>query len=257
MPEALGVILARGGSKGIPRKNLVILCERPLLAYSVDAALRAKRLDRVVLSTDDDEIAKVGIKYGVEVIMRPSEYATDTAPMHMALRHAVRVIEKEGDKVDVVVALYANIPVRKEGIIDKVVDKLISSGADSVQTYTRYRTPPQWSYSIDGDKPIPLEGCYVASYRRQDLVPAYHPDGAVVAIHRDVLMKSEEDSLEPRGHLGTDRRAVIQAPEDTVDVDEPIDLLWAEFLLQRSKTALSLKGNSQNASISPQRHGGR
>lgn len=239
MPATLGVILARGGSKGILRKNLRKLCGRPLLAYTIDAALRAKRLNRVVLSTDDEEIAKVAIKYGVEVIMRPSEYATDSAPMHLALRHAVRMIEQQDNKVDIVVPLFANVPVRKEGVIDRVIDKLISSGADSVQTYAEYTTPPQWAYRIDDDKPIPLEGCYVPSYRRQDLVQAYNPDGAVIAVRRDVLMKSEDAPLESDAFLGTDRRAVIQAPEHTVDVDEPIDLLWAEFLLQRSKSGVS------------------
>ena len=188
-----------------------------------------------MLSTDDEEIAKVAIKYGVEVIMRPSEYATDTAPMHMALRHAVRIVEKDGNKVEYVVALYANVPVRKEGIIDKVVDELVKSGADSVQTYAPYQIPPQWAHRIDNGRPIPLEGCYVQSYRRQDLVQAYHPDGAVIAVRRDVLMKSEDATLESDAFLGTDRRAVIQAPEDTVDVDEPIDLLWAEFLLMLHK----------------------
>ena len=236
MSMVLGVILARGGSKGIPRKNLRILCGKPLVAYTVEAALRARRLNRVVLSTDGEEIARVAAEHGVEVIMRPAEYATDTAPMDLALRHAVRVIERQGDKVDIVVALYANIPVRQERIIDQVVDKLISSGADSVQTYAPYRTPPQWAYRVDDDKPTPLEGCYVPSYRRQDLIPAYHPDGAVVAVCRDILMQSEGAPVETEAFLGTDRRAVVQSPEDTVDVDEPFDLLWAEFLLERFKS---------------------
>jgi len=237
MPTILGVILARGDSKGIPRKNLRALCKRPLMAYTIDAALRANRLSRVVLSTDDEEIAGVAAEHGVEVIMRPAEYATDTAPMDLALRHAVRTIEQRGDRVGIVVALYANVPVRREGIIDQVVDKLILSGADSVQTYAPYRTPPQWAYRIDDNRPIPLEGCHVPSYRRQDLIPAYHPDGAVIAVCRDILMQSEGGApVETNAFLGTDRRAVVQSQEDTVDVDAPIDLLWAEFLLERSKS---------------------
>jgi len=236
VPTILGVILARGASKGIPRKNLRNLYGKPLVAYTIEAALHAKRLNRVVLSTDDEEIARVAAEHGIEVIMRPAEYATDTAPMDLALRHAVRVIERQGDKVDVVVSLYANIPVRREDIIDQVVGKLVSSGADSVQTYAPYQTPPQWAYRIDDDKPTPLEGCYVPSYRRQDLVPAYHPDGAVVAVRCDILMQSEGTPVETAAFLGTDRRAVVQSPEDTVDVNEPFDLLWAEFLLERFKS---------------------
>lgn len=238
MSTILGVILARGGSKGIPRKNLRILCGKPLVAYTVEAALRARQLNRVVLSTDDEEIARVAAEHGIEVIMRPAEYATDTAPMDLALRHAVRVIERQGDKVDIAVALYANVPVRREGIIDQVVGKLILSGADSVQTYAPYQTPPQWAYRIEGDRPIPLEGCFVPSYRRQDLIPAYHPDGAAIAVRRDVLMQSEGAPVETYAFLGTEQRAIVQSPEDTVDVDEPFDLLCAEFLLKRSRSGL-------------------
>jgi CMP-N-acetylneuraminic acid synthetase len=231
----MGVILARGGSKGIPRKNLKKLLGKPLLAYTIDAAMSAERLDRVVLSTDDEEIAAVGREHGVEIIFRPAEYGTDEAPMHWAVRHAVRVIEQKGEEVEIIVPLYANVPIRKKGIIDKVIEKLISSGADSVQTYAPYQTPPQWAYRIEGDKPYPMEGCFKPVYRRQDLIPAYHPDGAVIALRYDVLMQSEKAPMESDAFLGSDRRAVVQAPEDTVDVDEPFDLQWAEFLLRRAR----------------------
>jgi CMP-N-acetylneuraminic acid synthetase len=205
--------------------------------------MSAKRLDRVVVSTDDEEVAEVAAEYGVEVVMRPVEYATDRAPMHLALRHAVRMLEREGDRIDIIVALYANVPVRRKGIIDRVVEELVSSGADSIQTYAPYKTPPQWAYKIDDGKPTHLQGAYVPSYRRQDLTPAYHPDGAVVAVRRDILMESEHEPWESDAFLGTDRRALVQAPEDTVDVDEPFDLLWAEFLLQRSNSTCSSGGD--------------
>lgn len=230
--KVLAVILARGGSKGIPRKNIINLHGSPLLSYTIDAALKAKSLYRVVVSTEDEEIAKVASEHGVEVIMRPHEYANDTAPIELALRHVVRMIEQQNIKIDIVLSLYANVPIRKEGVIDQVVEKLISTGADSVQTYAPYKTPPQWAFRIDGDKPALLDTKYEFAYRRQLLESAYHPDGAAMALRRDILMQSLESS-EVSAFLGTDRRAIIQSPEDTVDIDEPIHLLWAEFLLER------------------------
>ena len=234
----LCVILARGGSKGVPRKNVVKVLGKPLLVYTIEAALRAKSIDRIVVSTEDGEIAKIAEESGIEVTVRPAEYATDTAPMELALRHVVQEVEKQGCKIDVIVSLYGNVPLRKEGIIDRVIQKLILSGADSVQTYSPYTTPPQWAFRIDGDKPNLLDKKYTFAYRRQLLAPLYHPDGAAMALRYDTLMQISESS-DPRAFMGHDRRAVIQSPEDTVDIDEPIDLLWAEFLLQKTGSAFA------------------
>lgn len=213
---------------------------KPLLVYTIDAALSSKRLDRTVLSTEDPSIAKIATEHGIKVIDRPKEYATDTAPIDLALRHAVRIVEQQGDKVEIVVVLYGNMPVRKERIIDKVVEKLISSRADSVETYTPYAIPPQRAFRIDDERPIPLKGIHIQSYRRQLLPPAYYPDGAVLALKRDVLMSTEHIPGESDEFFGKDRRAVLQELEDTVDVDEPIDLLWAEFLLNRANNKTGL-----------------
>ena len=229
----LAIIPARGGSKGVPGKNILNLCGKPVIAYTTDAALSAISINRTVVSTDDQDIARiVANQKGIEVIMRPAEFATDTAPVELALRHAVREIERQGVKVDIVVVLYANVPVREKGIIDKVIEKLIATGADSVQTYTYFTTPPQWAYKIDGDKVSLLDSKYKFAYRRQLLPSAYHPDGAVIALRYNTLMEIRGSS-DVDAFLGSDRRAVIQAPEDTVDIDEQIDLLWAEFLLKR------------------------
>jgi len=237
MPKTLGVILARGGSKGVPGKNLRLLLGRPLLSYTIEAARTAERLSRLVVSTDDDRIAASAEGEGVEAIRRPPEMATDTAPIEWALRHAVRLVEAREGRLDAVVALYANVPVRKPGIIDLVVDKLLATGADSVQTYAPCPKPPQWACLLNDDRVRLLEDKYEGVYRRQELEPAFYPDGAVLAVSRASLMDSESST---RGHafLGRDRRAVIQAAQDTVDIDEPFDLLWAEFLLDKLGSGL-------------------
>ena len=232
--NVIAILLARGGSEGIPRKNLVNLCGKPLLYYTIIAAQKAKSVNRIVLSTEDREIAAVARKYGTETIIRPSEYATETSHIQEALRFTVRELEKGDENIDIVVALYGNVPIRKDCIIDKVIGKMIMTNADSVQTYAPYRTPPQWAYKIQDDEPTLLDEKNAFAYRRQLVEQMYYPDGAVLAFSYNALMNSG-DSSEPNAFYGNVRRAVIQSPEDTVDVDNPIDLLWAEFLLRKMK----------------------
>lgn len=245
MGITVGVVLARGGSKGVLRKNLRPLLGKPLVAYTLETAKRARRIDRLVLSTEDEEIATVARSHAVEVIMRPPEYATDEAPMDDALRHVVGVLEGQGVSVSYVVALYGNIPVRKDDIIDRVIGKLNDTGADSVMTYAEFRKPPQWAFLIQDDAPVPLAGVHRKSYRRQELPPAYYPDGAVVAIRRGPLMAAA-GSPDHAAFLGKDRRAVTQSPNDTVDVDEEFDILWAEFLLSKGARKAFSEGSESS-----------
>jgi len=227
----LAIILARGGSKGVPGKNILPLNGKPVMLYTIDAAREAKSLDRIILSTEDEEIAQIGLEYGVEVIMRPHEYASDSSSIEMALRHTVIEVEKQGVFVRIIVPLYANVPIRKKGSIDEVVETLISTGADSVQTYAPYTTPPQWACKIENDRPKLLDEKYKFAFRRQLVETAYFPNAAAIAIKYDVLMKTDNAST-PDSFMGTDKRAIIQKPEDTIDIDNPIDLLWAKFHLE-------------------------
>ena len=131
--NVLGIIPARGGSKGFPKKNVQMLLDRPLIAHTIIAAQRSNLITRLVVSTEDEEIAEISRRYGVEVIPRPIELAADDSPIEEALRHSVTFLrEKEGYDPVIVVQMQANVPVRKEGMIDTVIRKLVNSGADSV-----------------------------------------------------------------------------------------------------------------------------
>jgi len=229
--SVLAVILARGGSKGFPQKNIMPLMGKPLLTYTIDAAKKSKKIDYIALSTDDENIASIAEKEDIKVIKRPVEYATDQAPMHLALLHAVQNIEKRHGNVDYVVSLYANIPLRRNGIIDEAVEKIISTSADSVESFVPCMKPPQWAFKIDEDTPSFLHPEYEFAYRRQMLQPAFFPDGSVIVVKRDVLINCTEESA-PRDFLGKNRKAVVSSPIDSVDIDSQIDMLWAEFLLK-------------------------
>lgn len=131
--EILAIIPARGGSKGIPRKNLAILAGQPLIAYTIRAARNAKLLNRVVVSTEDEEIAGVAKSHGAEVILRPSELALDTTPTEPVLLDVLKTLEsKEGYVPDAVVLLQPTSPLRSESHIDEAIKKLYDTEADAV-----------------------------------------------------------------------------------------------------------------------------
>jgi CMP-N,N'-diacetyllegionaminic acid synthase len=228
--RVLGVIPARGGSKGIPRKNVRLLAGKPLLHYAAQAALSCKKLDRVVLTTEDEEIAAVGRRCGLEVpFMRPAELALDDTPALPVVQHAVRTLEAEGQRYDAICLLQPTAPLRQARDIDGCIDLLIKVAADSVVTVLRVPNEynPHWVYfqgddgflrlSTGENNPIP---------RRQMLPAAYHREGSVYVTRRDVLM--DGDSLYGRkvaGHLMDAARSV--------NVDTWDDWARAERLLSQ------------------------
>ena len=175
--NVLTIIPARGGSKDIKDKNIAPLLGKPIIAYTIEAALESKLTDKIVVSTEDKKIAEVSRKYGIQVIDRPAKYATDTAPIEWALRHAVRYLElKEKYFADIVVWLQANVPIRKKGQIDNVIRKLIDTNADSVITVTQVTQRPEFMKKmVKRDRIIHL--AKPKKYRRQDYTkPLYVAD---------------------------------------------------------------------------------
>ena len=229
--KIVGIIPARGESKGIPNKNIKMLKGKPVIAWTIEHALGSKYLDRIIVSTDSKKIANISKKYGAEVVMRPKELAGDDSPIELTLRHVVSTLkEKEDYKVDIVVLMQANVPVRKEGTIDEVVEKLISSKADSVMTVYEVNQRPEWMKRLKGERLIPYMRCNL--YRRQDLPKLYIADGAVAAIKRKILMDTE-GKVGVHEYLGRDIRAVIQEPLSSIEIDRLSDFKLAEWVLSQ------------------------
>ena len=228
----LGVILARAGSKGLPGKCVRSLLGRPLIAYTFDHARASKRLSSVVLTTDCEAAKSLAREVGIEVVDRPARLATDTATVDAAARHAVDAWETDhGGRIDVVVLLYGNIPVRGDGLIDRAVAHLASSGADSVRSVAPVsKQHPDWLHRLDGDRMRQYRPNSI--YRRQDLEPLYYHDGAVAAVTRRSLFEALQTPEDKQAFLGKDRRAIVQRCDETVDVDEAIDLEIAEAILR-------------------------
>ena len=132
MKNVMAIIPARGGSKGIPRKNLKKLANKPLVVYSLEHALSSKYINKVILNTDDQEIANIGKLPGVEILMRPHELSTDDAKVDPMLIWTVKQVEKSGKSLDVIVLLYPTSPFRSVSKIDEAIAKVTEGNADSV-----------------------------------------------------------------------------------------------------------------------------
>ena len=224
MTRVLGLIPARGGSRGVPGKNLRLLAGRPLLAYSARDAL-ASGLDRVVLSTDDDAIAAVGRELGLEVpFTRPAELATDEAPTLGVVRHALDALEEAGDTFDAVCLLQPTSPVRGAGLIDECLQCLAEGDATAVVTVrpVPLEFHPDWCYRLDDDGALTLvNGEDEPRSRRQDLVGVYHRDGAVYLTRTEVVRA---------GSLYGRRVRAVVARGPNVNIDTEADFVQAEEL---------------------------
>lgn len=226
--SVLAIIPARGGSKGVPRKNIRPLCGKPLLAYTAEAALGARSLSRVILSTEDPEIAEVGRQCGLEVpFLRPAELAQDTTPTLPVLLHAVRWLEEHGQRFEAICLLQPTNPLRSASLIDACVGEFERTGADSLVTTlpVPQKHNPHWVYFADPEGFLHLStGEREPISARQALPPAFHREGSVYVTRRDVLM--EQHSL-----YGTRVAGLEVDPELSINIDSVSDWEHAERLL--------------------------
>jgi CMP-N,N'-diacetyllegionaminic acid synthase len=228
--QVLGIIPARGGSKGIPHKNLRTVGGRPLLAYTADAARASRRLSRVILSTDDPAIADAGRALGLEVpFMRPADLASDEAPMLPVLQHAVRAMAERGFGADAAVLLQPTSPLRRAEHIDRAIDLLETSGADSVVSVVEvpHQFNPVSVMRMEGERLTPFLDTPTVS-RRQDKPRVYARNGpAVLAVRSTVL---NAGSL-----YGLDVRPLLMTADESADLDTTADLDLIEVLLARHR----------------------
>jgi len=228
----LGLVPARGGSKGVPRKNIRILCGKPLLQYTAEAALQATLLTQVVLSTDDEEIARVGQECGLDVpFLRPASLANDYSPMVVVVQHALKTLAERGVEFDVVCLLQPTTPLRKARDIDACINLLAYHRADTVFTVlpipSQYN--PHWVY-FQND-----QGCLYLSTgestpvsRRQDLPPAFYREGSIYVSRTKVVL--EQDSL-----YGQELVGYPIDPDASVNIDTLDDWERAERMLGCSR----------------------
>lgn len=223
--RVLGIIPARGGSKGVPRKNIRLLGGKPLLAYTAESSLQSKKLTRIILSTEDEEIAEIGRQYGLDVpFIRPSELAEDTTPTLPVIQHALKKLEAEGDVFDAVCLLQPTNPLRRAKDIDNCIELLENSQADSVVSILPVPAEynPKWVYWQSDDGSICLStGETEPITRRQDLPTAYYRDGTVYVTRSETICK--QNSL-----YGNNVRGYKINPDYSTNIDTENDWKKAE-----------------------------
>ena len=230
-PIALGIIPARGGSKSIPRKNLHPLLGKPLIAWGILSALRATSLDRMIVSTDDAEIAEVAKRYGAEVpFLRPAEIAADETPDLPVFQHALRALrEAEGYAPDAIVHLRPTQPLRTPEQIDQAVELWTTSGADCVKSVRLVSEHPFKMYRLEGDRLAPYLDTDERRRRgpdvpRQSLEPVYLSAGVV-----DVIRRATVEAGSTEGQVVV---PYFVNPSRYVNLDSPRDFEIAEALMR-------------------------
>jgi len=230
--KILGVIPARGGSKGVSKKNIRIIAGKPLIAYSIELAKKLAFLYKTLVSTDSKEIAEIAKAHGAQMpFLRPKELAEDETPMLPVLQHAVNFIENiDKVKIDYLLLLQPVNPLRSIEDVEGCVKKIIESGADSVISVSKVDSlHPVLMKKIEDDliKPYCLDE--IEGTRRQDFKPdAYMRSGGIYITKRDVLMR--ENSI-----WGKISRPYIIPKKRGIGIDDEIDLLIVEQLLLRRK----------------------
>jgi CMP-N,N'-diacetyllegionaminic acid synthase len=217
------VIPARGGSKSIPRKNLADVMGRPLISYVIEAARAARRVERVIVSTEDEEIAAVARNWGAEVpFMRPQELARDEVSLGPVVVHSLRAMDELGFRADAVLSAQPTSPFLEGCDFDAMVEKLDTTGADSVVSVQAVQHEhPFWVKRLEGDRVCPFNEYTNESYlQRQDLPPAFIFDGALFLRRRQVV-----ESWTGRDFgLGKDVRAIVLGGEKSLHIDDALHL---------------------------------
>ena len=231
-PYAFGVIPARGGSKGLPGKNLRTLGGLSLIGHAIASAREATHLTRVIVSTDSEAIAEEARRQGAEVpFLRPDPLASDEAGMVPVLQHAVRWLESTGAHPDLIVTLQPTSPFRVGADIDATIAKVAETGADSAQTLSEASYHPHFMKTLEGDVTHALFEEGYRYVRRQDAPAVYQPSGAVYVTRYAVLMAQGRV-------LGKDNRGIVKGFEASVNIDTEWDFLLAELLLQRGRAPI-------------------
>ena len=220
----LAIIPARGGSKRLPRKNILDLCGKPLISWSIEAALKSKYISKVVVSSDDEEILNISSNFGADIIKRPYELANDTATTFDAIKHTINNLEK----YDYIVLLQPTSPLRNVKHIDEAIELLEEKQADAIVSVCEMDHSPLWSNTLpeDGNMRGFLRD-EVLNKRSQDLEKYYRLNGAVYICKTDKLLENKSFFLKDNIF------AYIMDRKSSIDIDEEIDFEIAKVLINK------------------------
>ena len=223
----LAIIPARGGSKRLPRKNILDLCGKPLIVHTIEAGLKSKYLDNIIVSSDDSEILEISKKYKVGTIIRPNELSSDTATTIDTIKHTIENIKK---KYDYIILLQPTSPLRTEKHIDEAIELLEEKNADAVISVCETEHSPLWCNTLDENLDM---SCFISdeilNKRSQDLPKYYRLNGAIYICKTNKLL--EEENL----FLKENIFAYKMDRKNSTDIDEEIDFLISQEVLKSIK----------------------
>jgi CMP-N,N'-diacetyllegionaminic acid synthase len=226
--KVLCIIPARSGSKGIPGKNIKLLCGKPLIAYSIEQALKTDFIDRIVVSTDDENIAEISRNFGAETpFIRPANLATDEASTLDVLLHSIEWCKKnENLHYDIVLLLHANTPLRDKNDIRKCVEILVDQNADNVFSVSPASNNPYFNMVEVNEKNNEVALIKDGNFHNRQSAPSvYDMNSSIYTWWNDILVEKKALYL-PK------TRIHIMPRERSVDIDEPIDFRIAEMLMK-------------------------
>ena len=224
--EIVALIPARGGSKSIPKKNIKHLRGMPLISYSIRAAKKSKYINKIVVSTEDKEIAKISRKYGAEIIERPEEFAKDESSTIDAILHTLEVFKAENYNPDISILLQPTSPLRNAEDIGSAIELFLNSDCESVVSVCEVGHSPYWCFEIENGYLKSLFGDEYLRMRRQELEKVYIPNGAI-------YISTPENLRKYKGFYGLRTIPYIMPPERSIDIDDATDLMLAELLMKR------------------------
>ena len=219
----LAIILARGGSKRLPRKNIMNLNGLPLIGYTINAAKKSSYIDKIVVSSDDDEILSISKKFGAQIIKRPNKFATDTSSSFDAIKHVIENVKN----YDYILLLQPTSPLRTTKDIDLSIELLFEKKADAIISVCEVEHSPLWTNPIDDS--LSMESFIneeAINKRSQDLQKYFRPNGAIYLC--DVKRLLKEESF----YISSDIYAYKMTRENSIDIDESIDFKLAEVLIK-------------------------
>ena len=227
--KILAVIPARGGSKGIPSKNIIEVGGKPLIKYTIDCAKNSKYIDRVVISTDSEEIKRVSIECGGDVpFMRPKELASDTSKTIDCIVHTVDTLKNLGETYDYVMIIQNTVPLRKSWHIDESIEKLLDSKERSLVSVTEVEQHPILMRTINEDGIVKNLLPISSTMRRQDFPKFYKVDGAIA------IQKIDEE-FNINTSINDGKLAYIMDAKYSTDIDNYIDIKVIEYYLEKER----------------------
>lgn len=226
----IAFIPARGGSKGVPGKNIKEICGKPLIAWTIEAAKKAKGIDRVIVTTDDLAIAAVAQEYGAEVpFLRPAELSSDTASAIDVYLHATEYVMNVTDqKLDKFMVLLPTVPLRNEKHIEEALAQFERDGATTLISFAEAEVPASWYHKLDEEGRVHNAGFGqgVTMTNRQNNETYIVPNGAIYILDYELLKNK-------RTYYCDNTVAYIMSREDSIDIDYPIDFEFAKCLMEK------------------------